>query len=358
MTLSVCMIVKNEHDVLDRVLRCASKFADEIIVVDTGSTDDTIDIAKRYTEKVYNFKWCDDFSLARNYSFSLATMDYIMWLDADDVVTFDQIQKIIELKKIMTADYYMCYYAIAFDESNNATFKYYRERIMRSKAKPKWCGAVHEAIAPSGKIEYVDIVIEHRKYHAGNSKRNLNIYNKLIRNGHTLNAREQYYYAKELYYNGYYKKAIVALNKYLKFDNKFVPNELDAIITLSKCLVHVGKAKKALGVLMNNMPYITPTAEYMTIIGDIVHDYVDKRKSVYYYECALLLQPNFNSGAFVNMDYYYLIPYLQLVRTYWEIGERFLSQKYHLLTKSKYPHNKSVQYNDKFFNKINDGGRD
>ena len=80
------MIVKNECEVLDRVLGSVISFADEIIVIDTGSTDNTAEIAKKYTDKVFSFEWKDDFSAARNFSFSKGTSDYLMWLDADDVV--------------------------------------------------------------------------------------------------------------------------------------------------------------------------------------------------------------------------------------------------------------------------------
>ena len=72
------MIVKNEEEVLARCLDCVLQFADEIIIVDTGSSDKTKEIASKYTDKVYDFEWCDDFSKARNYAFSKATMDYVM----------------------------------------------------------------------------------------------------------------------------------------------------------------------------------------------------------------------------------------------------------------------------------------
>jgi glycosyltransferase involved in cell wall biosynthesis len=85
-TLSVCMIVKDEEPVLARCLACARRFADEIIVVDTGSVDRTKEIAAGFTDRVYEYAWRDDFAAARNYSYSLANCDYIMWLDADDVV--------------------------------------------------------------------------------------------------------------------------------------------------------------------------------------------------------------------------------------------------------------------------------
>ena len=85
-TISLCMIVKNEEDVLERCLSSVSDLVDEIIVVDTGSTDSSREIAARFTEKVFDFPWRDDFAAARNESFSHASMDYCMWLDADDVL--------------------------------------------------------------------------------------------------------------------------------------------------------------------------------------------------------------------------------------------------------------------------------
>ena len=60
MTLSVCLIVKDEQEVLGRCLNCVSKFADQIIVVDTGSSDDTVEEARKFTDEVYFFEWCDD----------------------------------------------------------------------------------------------------------------------------------------------------------------------------------------------------------------------------------------------------------------------------------------------------------
>ena len=74
-TLSVCLIVKDEEEVLERCLNCVSQFADEIVVIDTGSKDKTVEIAKRFTNCVHSFQWENDFSKARNFSFSKATKD-------------------------------------------------------------------------------------------------------------------------------------------------------------------------------------------------------------------------------------------------------------------------------------------
>ena len=166
-TLSVCMIVKNEEEVLARCLASAVQFADEVVVVDTGSVDKTKRIARQYTEKVYDFAWQDDFAKARNFAFSKGTCDYLMWLDADDVITPENIERLRELKRTMdgAVDLVMMQYRVAFDAAGNPTFAYERERIVKRGAGFAWQGAVHEVIAPAGLILHTDIAIEHRKQH-------------------------------------------------------------------------------------------------------------------------------------------------------------------------------------------------
>jgi len=86
-TLSVCMIVKNEENHIARCLMSAQPVADEMIVVDTGSTDRTRDIASAFGAKVFGFPWTDDFSAARNFSLIKASGDWIFILDADEVIS-------------------------------------------------------------------------------------------------------------------------------------------------------------------------------------------------------------------------------------------------------------------------------
>jgi glycosyl transferase family 2/tetratricopeptide repeat protein len=85
-TLSLCMIVRNEERVLRDCLESIRPWVDEIIVVDTGSADRTVEIAEELGAKLFHFPWCDDFSAARNESLRHATGDWIFWMDADDVM--------------------------------------------------------------------------------------------------------------------------------------------------------------------------------------------------------------------------------------------------------------------------------
>jgi len=89
-TISLCMIVKNEETTLEQCLQSIQGIPDEIIIVDTSSTDNTKKIAQKFTKHIYDFQWVDNFSAVRNESFNYATKEYIMWLDANDILKPDQ----------------------------------------------------------------------------------------------------------------------------------------------------------------------------------------------------------------------------------------------------------------------------
>ena len=348
-TLSVCMIVKNEENVLDRILKCAKKFADEIIIVDTGSTDNTINIAKKYTNKVYSFKWVDDFSKARNKSFSYATKDYIMWLDADDFITNSQIKKIKELKKqTHLADVYMLKYVMGF-VNNKPTLTFYRERIVKNNSGFNWVGFVHEVITPSGKIEYLDIEIEHRKLASipSNPKRNLNLYRNALKNNYEFSARDRYYYARELYYNGFYKKALQEFKSYLKMNDNYYFNKLDTVIIISKIYLILKDYKKGINLILDFYKNNTPDSELNINLAQHLENIGDINSAIYWYHSALVC-PKRQMG-FVNPEVYDFIPYLELSRLYYNNDKYSYAKKYHNLAKAINPNHPSIIYNSKFF---------
>ena len=100
-SISMCMIVKNEHDILARCLDSYAGTYDELIIVDTGSTDNTKEIAAHYTDKIYDFEWINDFSAARNFAFSKAGCDYIFSADADEVLDDTNNYALRELKHML-----------------------------------------------------------------------------------------------------------------------------------------------------------------------------------------------------------------------------------------------------------------
>lgn len=345
--ISVAIIVKNEERVLARLLECVKKFADEIIVVDTGSTDKTVQIALNYTKKVYYFAWVNDFSAARNYAFSFATKEYVMWLDADDVISEENIQKILLLKNGEKADTYMLKYDIAFDESGKATFSYYRERILKNCLLAKWAGAVHEVIVPFGSIKYTDISISHKKEVQNERGRNLKIYKKLIKNGYVLNEREQYYYARELYYNGFSLSAEKVLKKVVK-SKIYMPDKRESYIMLADLLLKREKYNLALKYLFEGLKSFSPTNEYMCKIAEVLL-YIDNlRVSAMFYKSAL--ENEYDKSGFFKKDYCEIIPALSLCRIYYLLGDMEKSLQYQSMAKAFNENDERVLYNEKFFN--------
>ena len=348
-TISLCMIVKNEEKVIARLLDCAKQFADEIIIVDTGSTDRTKEIAKQYTDKICDFKWCDDFSKARNFSFSKATCDYQMWLDADDFVTQKNIQKILELKSTTNTetDVYMFKYSTGFDADNTPFLTYFRERLLKSTDRFRWEGFVHEAIAPYGKIEYLDIEIEHRK-NADNKdgRRNLNLYRKAIRRGEKFNAREMYYYSRELYYNNYISSAIKNLKKFLKMKNSYPPDNYGAHVLLSDCFLLKNQIDSSLSILFACLQNHTPTAELCCKIGHLYDMKNEKERAIFWYKSALYCPKQV--AGFVKETYSNITPFLELTKLLYSTDYQE-AKMYHQKAKKLKPNHPSVIFNNQFF---------
>ena len=353
MNLSVCMIIKNEEKVLERILKQTILFADEIIIVDTGSDDSSKEIARKYTNNIYDFEWCDDFSAARNFSFSKAKCEYIMWLDADDFISEENVERIKQLKNKKTdIDVFMCKYLIAFDENNTPTFEYYRERILKNCDYLKWSGFVHEAVSIKGNIEYLDIEIEHRKIEKDRDvSRNLKIYERHIAKKEVLDARSMFYYARELFYNNKIKKSTIWFKKFLKQKNAFLPNVIDAYLMLSKCYIIEKDLKKAKETLFKSFNFSSPNAEICCTLGEIFLKEKRYKESIFWYKTALNCEIDLKSGAFVQKDYYDFNPYLQLSCAYYYLNDYENFKFYHLKAKQIKPNHSSIVYNEKFLNK-------
>ena len=97
--ISVCMIAKNEEKHIEESLRRLKPYHYEIVLVDTGSTDRTLEIAAKYTDKMYHFDWINDFSAVRNFSFAQASNDWVLVIDCDDYVESIDEKELLALMK-------------------------------------------------------------------------------------------------------------------------------------------------------------------------------------------------------------------------------------------------------------------
>ena len=352
-TISLCMIVKNEEESLARCLDSITELVDEIIIVDTGSEDSTVEIAQRYTPNVYTFPWIDDFAAARNYSFSKATKEFCMWLDADDVIEETQQEEFRRMKEKLSTetDIVMMKYNVAFDEKGKPTFSYFRERLLRNDGTHIWKGAVHEAIVPQGTIIHSEIAVSHKKIKPGDSDRNLNIYRKMLARGEVLEARHQYYYARELYYHKEYQNASEALAAFFDMPEGWVENKIEACAIASYCYERLDLPEMALMALFRSFQYDVPRAEICCDIGKWFLGRHKYQQAIFWYGKALEVKRDPRRGGFLLLDCYDYIPYIQLCVCYDRLGDRENARMYNDKAGVCKPGSIAYQQNKQYFDK-------
>ena len=350
-TLSLCMIVKNEADVLARCLSCVRDIADEIIIVDTGSTDNTKEIAAGFTPHVYDFTWCDDFAAARNFSFSKATMEYTMWLDADDVIEPEDAAKLLALKSTLSPETDMVFlkYDVAFDAQDKPTMSYYRERIVRTGLSNPWVGAIHEVMSHHGKGEHYDIAVKHRKLRATEKGRNLRIFERMLTDGKTLDPRQQYYYGRELMYNGKHAEAAGQLWRFLAEGKGWVENNINACKDLAQCRYVLGDDQGALQALLYSLTFDEPRAELCCDIGKHFLDRQQYETAAFWYELAASRPMRQQNGGFCQPDCYGYIPHMQLCVCYDRMGQRQKAIAHNELAGAVKPYDHNYLYNKRYF---------
>jgi glycosyltransferase involved in cell wall biosynthesis len=147
--LSLCMIVKDEEKLLPSCLESVKSFVDEMIIVDTGSTDRTIEIAEQYGAKIWNIPWEDDFSKARNVGLEHAEGDWILHLDADEQIEQKDIQQLLSLLANNQAEAYFLQINNHKSEGSGDTIIFPSVRLWRNRKEYRFKGALHEQIASS-----------------------------------------------------------------------------------------------------------------------------------------------------------------------------------------------------------------
>lgn len=344
------MIVKNEEDVLDRCLTSATGIFDELIIVDTGSIDKTCQIAQNHGAHVYNFPWVDDFAAARNFAFSKATMDYLLWLDADDILDEDNKAAFLQLKQTLSPAYDMVImkYHVAFDKQGQPTFSYNRERLMKRAGNYTWLGAVHETIPFSGNLLYSEIAISHRKLSCKDPKRNLRIFEKL-QNEQTLDSRQQFYYARELYYDKQYQSSIDLFHQFLDSFDGWVENKISACQDLYQCYLAIQQPKKALDSLLFSFRYDVPRAEICCDLGNHFTKNKELEKAIHWYTVATTIPLRKDSGGFIQTDCYDYLPWIQLCCCYDQLHDYEKAQQCNEKAGQFKPQDPSYLHNKAYF---------
>jgi len=192
MLLTICMIVKNEAEMLKRHLPNLTAVADEVIVVDTGSSDETVKVAKELGARLFKFAWIKDFAAARNHSLQYARSRWIMCVDADELVQKEDLLKIREWLKSAQAEVY----ALPVYECERGELKplsiYFRPRIFRHHLGYHYVRPINEQLADAkGKVQTGKETQDPPVYHFGahlttekmeqKRERNIELFEKMIK---------------------------------------------------------------------------------------------------------------------------------------------------------------------------------
>ncbi|MBQ4851226.1 glycosyltransferase family 2 protein [Pseudoalteromonas sp. MMG012] len=156
--ISAVIICKNEQLTIGRYLRSVSRYTDEIIIVDTGSTDKTLEIANEFDVKIHHYEWNDDFSAARNFALSQATSKWLLILDVDELIEDEDIlllYKVLESNKYDAIDFQLSQFQVDYSNidpkaelqlPNVPALVKQKMAVIRNGVQIRYEGCVHETI--------------------------------------------------------------------------------------------------------------------------------------------------------------------------------------------------------------------
>ncbi|MFW2492012.1 glycosyltransferase [Clostridium chromiireducens] len=358
MSLSLCMIVKDEENTLERCLESVKDIVDEMIIIDTGSKDGTIKIAQQYGAKIFFYKWDNSFANARNYSLSKASKDWILIMDADDELRGEDKNKVMKLindENNKLNAYFGETLSYSGDSSDYNIYSNLNIRFIRNGKGYQFSGDIHEQIMPGSEdakkqvfLGIADIKFYHYGYlnktvnEKNKRKRNMNIIEKILKEnpddsfmlynmGVEYSAKGEYSealnYLKKAYKNfnpslGFGAKLILKMiscnNVLQQFDEcltlieeglKYYPNCTDfefyranIFYIKNKYCSAIESAKKCISmgeppILLREISGVATYRPYY-LLGIICSNIGDYDESYIYYDEVLKLNPKFSDAIF------------------------------------------------------------
>ena len=232
LTIQAVLIVKDEEKILEKCLESIKDFDLPPVVVDTGSTDDTIEIAKKYTDKIYHFKWVNDFSKARNYAKEKCTGDWLLSIDADHqlLTPISEVKKVIEKTKSRVLNI----------KSIMGQNWHYRPVLFKNDPDIFWVGKVHENLNLKAEEDTnIERNCDYSENHLKDPERNLRILLTMEKTPRTL-----FYLGKEYLDLKQYDQAVQSFDEYLKVST-WLDEKAEAYFYKAKALWQLNQGTKA-----------------------------------------------------------------------------------------------------------------
>ena len=297
--LSQCMIVKNEEENMERALSWAKGIAFEQIVVDTGSTDRTVEIAKKMGAKVYHFEWINDFAAAKNFAIDQAKGDWIAFLDADEYMLQEHARKLYatlteideQNEKSGERVYLLRAALLNLDERGNIFSSTEQDRFFINTPLLRYDGAIHEQfkMANGEKVQGANLSSQIAIYHTGYAQGAIEKHNKKERNLNMLRAElekdpanlsAKAYYGVELVRNQKFQEAKAVLRELIEYKAELIPQAKNNVYSsYIRALLDSGEEDRAKEVCEEAMHEFPENPDYAHAMGKYYNTQAEFKKA-------------------------------------------------------------------------------
>lgn len=326
-TVSVCMIVKNEEKVLARCLDSLKGIYDELIIVDTGSTDSTKSIAGKYTDKIFDFEWTGDFSDARNFSISKATCDYFYTADADEVLDEENRRKFMYLKKALLPEVEIVEMRYTNQLSNGTVYNFdteYRAKLYKRIRNFTFIEPVHEMVRTEPVVFESDIDIIHMP-ESLHTERDIAVFERTVAKEGRLSDRLVKMYARELMISGkceHFTRAKDFFEGLTEDENTSKDSLRLSYIVLAKAALLENDSASLLKYALKDV-ISEGSSELCSILGSFFEAAKDyKEAAMWYYNARYETTPE------ISLSYSETVPLEGLVRVYRAMGDDATADSY------------------------------
>ena len=327
--ISLCMIARDEQDYIDITIENLKDIVSEIIVVDTGSRDNTRERAKKYGVTVCNYIWCDDFSKVRNYSFSVANEEFILWMDAGEYFDEVNIRKLKELILSLDESIDAIYMKKVIEEgSNREDIRYViSPRIIRKESNIRWKGKAIEVLdVENKKVKGIDIKIKVSQKKLGSER--FQIIKENLSNNLDISVKEKIYYAKLLMKNYRDREAVIMYREIMRSENEEDYYYLETSLNLAEYYLRrkdIGGFKEY---LFKSYEYGKPVAKAYFLLGEYFYNKCQYEKAIHWYSEAKNLDINFSYDSEIDTSYKNIFIFGQLSLCYSKIGDFNMAKFY------------------------------
>lgn len=290
--LSVVLIAKNEGELLGKCLASMEGLWDELVVVDTGSTDDTVDIAKNYGARIGHFEWCDNFAKARNYAESLCTGDYVYWQDADEILLEgkDYIRKVVSEG---TLDGLKPKLIFSRENSGKIANAYFRQELLHKNTDEwTWIGAAHNYLKGPTQRNTEEILVEHLQRPSGDRPNLTDMFGSLRENlGKGFSERHLFYLMRQHFYAQHFQECIGMARLLLDKPQSWPLQRSDTALYAGKCYEALDDPKQARAAYLRALQECDTWADPYFHLGQLYYKKGKWAPAIAWLNASLVFEP-------------------------------------------------------------------